>query len=83
MAEAEAVSKITQLLNECQLSQAVHGRAAKALVDIRRNHPAAFASTLTACLQHVLLTPKVGACRFWKQANVEWVNSMARVRSHH
>ena len=59
MVEDGALATMAQLLNECQLSTAVHGRAAKALAVVRKAHPAAFASTLTACLQHVLLTPKV------------------------
>lgn len=50
---------VAQLLNECQLSTAVHKRAAKTLTGFRKEHPSVFAATLTKCLHRVMLTPKV------------------------
>jgi hypothetical protein len=55
----DALAAIPRLLNECQLSCAVHVRAAKTLGALRRAHPEAFSQRLTPCIQSLLLVPKV------------------------
>ena len=57
----DALSALPRLLNECQLSCAVHVRAAKVLTTLRRAHPDAFSQRLTPCIQSLLLVPKVSA----------------------